>query len=57
MKIQIEKITNGWILSIANPKGQSAIFCEDFDDVIEQLKSINKEMKTPPSNVTGLPRQ
>jgi len=52
MNITISQITNGWIIAISSPKGNSAMHVSTFDDVIEQLKEIN----TPPSNTTILPR-
>jgi hypothetical protein len=53
MNITINQITNGWIVAIASPKGQTATFCENYEAVIKLLMEIAK----PADNVAELPRQ
>ena len=40
MNINITQITNGFIIAVAGPKGQSAIYCKTYAEVLEQLKEI-----------------
>lgn len=46
MNITITQISNGWVVTIANPKGQVAIYKEFLPEIIEELNKIQQE---PPS--------
>lgn len=53
MNINISQITNGFVLAISVPnKGQTAIYCATFEEVIGQLQTL----VAPPSNVTEMPK-
>ena len=52
MNINITQITNGFIVAIASPKGQTATHCVDYEAVIKLLMDIGKA----PENVESLPR-
>ncbi len=51
MNISIVRIANGWVVTIATQQGQQAIFCEKFEEVIQQLQ----EIQVAPPNVVKLP--
>jgi hypothetical protein len=50
MNITISQISNGWVVAIAHPKGNSAIYCVDYDKVLEELSTLNEK----PDNVTPI---
>jgi hypothetical protein len=52
MNISISQIANGFVIAISSPKGNTAVYCKTFDEVIEHLK----ELGTPPTNVAEMPR-
>ena len=52
MNITISQIQNGFIVAIATPKGQSAVYCATFEEVVKQLQ----DMASAPNNVSELPR-
>lgn len=55
MNIQISQISNGWVITVAHrTKGQYAIYCEIFRDVVEHLAELDKEMQSVPSNVVPM---
>ena len=53
MNIQISQITNGFIVAIAVPEGQTATHFKTFGEVVTFLGSIEKK----PENVTELPKR
>lgn len=50
MNITISQITNGFVIAIASPKGQSAIYAATWDDVMQHLA----ELKSAPPNAVPM---
>ena len=41
MNIVINQISNGWIVTVnIQGKGQSALYCKDFPDVLRQIREM-----------------
>lgn len=41
MDIQIVKISNGWVVTTRTPRGQQAIYCQSWKDVITYLGMVD----------------
>jgi hypothetical protein len=58
MNISIDKLVNGWILTVRSPKGQMAVFYATFKELRTALEELEKEMNTPaqpvPDNVVDM---
>ncbi len=47
MNIEIKRISNGWLIIIATPQGQSAIYKAEWSEVLTELGEIKIEL--PPT--------